>query len=301
MKKIYILAFALVGMVFSSNAQLISDDFESYPLGPIDQGHWTTWTSGASAEALIVSNSYAHSGSQSGMIGDDEVQDPILKLGGESSGVFTLSWWTYIPSGKGGYYNFQENEDPATAPAWGLNVYFNPETATNEWAGFGFVFDDSNPAVQVSDAFEYPEDTWFKVTHVIDLDTDSVVMTVDGVEVYNGAFYTTGLLGSADFYSASPNNEMYIDDIFFEDGIVGTEDFAANSFSVYPNPVSDILNIQTKKAVDQVTVYDILGKAVLSATPGIISPKINMGNLSSGVYMVKVTIGKTSKTVKVVK
>lgn len=300
MKKIYILAFALMGMIFSSNAQLINDDMESYPLGPVEQGHWTTWTPGATAEALIVSSTYAHSGSQSGMIGDDEVQDPILKLGDESSGIFTLSWWNYIPSGKGGYYNFQENENPG-AGAWGLNVYFNPETPTNEWAGFGFVFDDSNPAVQVSDAFEYPQDTWFNITHIIDLDSDSVIMTLDGVEVYSGGFYTNGLLGSVDFYSVGPNNEYYIDDIFFEDGIVGTQDFASESFSVYPNPVSDILNIQTKTAVDQVTVYDILGKTVLSTTPGVISPKIDMSSLSAGVYMVNVSIGKTSKTVKVVK
>src|SRR5690554_3212646 len=300
MKKIYILAFALVGMVFSSNAQLIDDDMESYPLVPLDQGHWTTWTSGATAESLVIVNTYGHSGTQSGMIGDDGVQDPILKLGNESMGVFTLSWWNYIPSGKGGYYNFQENEIPGSG-AWGLNVYFNPETATNEWAGFGFVFDDSNPAVQVSNAFEYPEDTWFKITHEIDLDTDTVTMYLDGVEIYTGGFYTNGLLGSVDFYSVSSNNELYIDDIFFDDGLVGTEDFTADTFSVYPNPVKDVLNIQTKATVDQVVVYDILGKVVLAAQPGVISPKVDMSTLPSGVYMVKVAIGNSSKTVKVIK
>lgn len=295
MKKIYLLAIAVAGMAFTTNAQIINDDMESYFLGPLEEGHWGTW-GGSEAERLIIVNSQAHSGSQSGMIAGGGVQDAILKLDNQSDGEFTLSWYMYVPAGKTGYYNFQEDEDPGDG-AWGLNIHFNYQ---NSGPGTGLVVDDANPGNVVTE-FAYPEGTWFQIKYQIDLDADTTVMFVDGNEVYNGPFFTGSNLGGVDFFSIDANTEYYIDDVLFVDGIVGIEDFAADSFSVYPNPVSDFLNIKTKTAVDQVTVYDVLGKMVLTSNPGIISPKIDMSTLTSGAYMVKVTIGNSSKTVKVVK
>ena len=295
MKKIYLLAIAVAGMAFTTNAQIINDDMESYFLGPLEEGHWGSW-GGSEAERLIIVNSQAHSGSQSGMIAGGGVQDAILKLDNQSSGEFTLSWYMYIPAGKTGYYNFQEDEEPGDG-AWGLNIHFNQN---NTAPGSGVVEDDANPPNIVAD-FSYPEGSWFQIVYHINVDADTTVMFVNGNEVYNGPFFTNSSLGGVDFFSINANNEYYLDDIFFADGIVGVEDFATDSFSVYPNPVSDFLNIKTKTAVDQVTVYDVLGKMVLTSNPGIISPKIDMSTLASGAYMVKVTIGNSSKTVKVVK
>lgn len=298
MKKIYFLAFALTGMIFSASAQneIFNDDMESYPLGPLSEGHWGTW-SGTDAENIIIVATHSNSGSQSGMIGDDGVQDAILKLGNESEGMFTVAWQNYVPSGKRGYYNFQEQENPG-AGAWAINVHFNYDNAN---AGTAWVIDDQNPANVVA-AFTYPEDTWFKLTHVIDLDGDMVTMYMDGVEVYNGPFYSGGNLGGVDFFSIDNNNELYIDDAFYAEGeVVATEDFVTESFSIYPNPVVDFLHINSKTAVDNIIVYDILGKVVLKSTPATISPKLDMTSLPSGAYLVKVTIGKDSKTVKILK
>jgi hypothetical protein len=96
---------------------------------------------------------------------------------------------------------------------------------------------------------------------------------------------------------------MYIDDVVLYNGniTVGVDEFSDNKFSVYPNPVKDMLNIKSINAVDNVIVYDILGKVVLQENPGTISPAINMSNLASGSYLVKVTIGDSSKTVKILK
>lgn len=297
MKKIYLLAFTLAAFAFSTSAQVIIDDNMEYAEGPLHYAHWSNWSGVPGPEDIYITEEYARSGDFSGMIGGDGVQDAILKLGNRTSGQYTLGWYMYIPAGKGGYLNFQENEVPGEG-AWGLNIYFNPN---NEWQGMGFVFDDSNPAVQVSDAFDYPEDGWFNINFDIDLDTDSVVMTVNDVEVYAGPFYTGSNLGGVDFYSIDANSEVYIDDVLFAEGSVGVEDFATESFSVYPNPVKDLLTIQTKTAVDQVVIYDILGKIVMAVNPEVISPKIDMSTLSSGAYLVKVTIGNSSKTVKVLK
>lgn len=301
MKKIYLLAFAVFGMAVTANAQ-INDDLESYPAGPLFGDYWGTWSGAAGAgEELEIVSTYAHSGSQSGLISDDGVQDVMLKLGNETDGEVTVAWWNYVPAGRTGYYNFQEDENTTTG-IWAMNVYLNYNA---ENPGVAWLVDDQNPANVVAQ-FAYPEGEWFRLTHYIDLDTDMLSLFMNDVEVYNGPFFSAGNLGGVDFYSApnvddSNTNELYIDDVFFDYGFVGTEDFAVDTFAVYPNPVTDFLNIMTKTAVDQVTVYDILGKVVLSTQPQVISPKIDMSAFSSGAYLVKVTIGNTSKTVKVIK
>src|SRR5690606_17998444 len=174
--------FTLGAFVFSAGAQItIDDDMESYPLGPVHEDHWSNWSNAAGPEDLIISDEYAYSGSQSGMIGDDGVQDAVLQLGNKTSGQHTVSWYMYIPGGKTAYYNFQENEIPG-AGAWAINVFFNYQLSQ---PGTGIVTDDANPANIVA-SFNYPQNFWFQRTHTIDLDNDSVIMEMDGSELYNG-------------------------------------------------------------------------------------------------------------------
>lgn len=299
MKKIYLLAFAIGAFTFSANAQIIDDDMEGYSPGPVHEDHWSSWSGAAGPEDLVISTDQAFSPSQSGYIGDDGVQDAMLLLGNQTSGQYILSWYMYIPGGKTAYYNIQEDEDTgASGGIWGINVHFNLD---NLAPGTGYVVDDANPANIVS-TFSYPENFWFQITHEIDLDTDTVVMYIDGSEIYSGDFYTSGgNLGGVDFFSIDTNNQYYIDDVFFDTDSAGLEDFAADSFRVYPNPVKDVLTISTKTAVDNVTIYDVLGKAVLTVNPDAISPKVDMSGLASGAYLVQVTIGNATKTVKVLK
>jgi len=246
----------------------------------------------------VVVTDQAFSGSQSGFIGDNGVQDAMLLLGNQTSGTYTLSWYMYIPGGKTGYYNVQEDEDTGSSNGiWAINVHFNEDNGS---PGTGVVQDDLNPPTTVA-TFSYPENFWFQLTHEVNVDDDTVRMYIDGSLIYDGPFYSGGNLGGIDFFSIDANTQYYIDDVLFFDGIAGVSDFSADSFRVYPNPVKDILNISTKTAVDNIAVYDVLGKLVLSAQPDVISPKLNMSGLASGTYMVKVTIGNASKTVKIIK
>jgi hypothetical protein len=65
------------------------------------------------------------------------------------------------------------------------------------------------------------------------------------------------------------------------------------SASVYPNPASDVLNIETEEAIQNVTITSIDGKVVANATSG----SIDVSVLNAGVYVYNVTTvtGKTAK------
>ena len=147
----------------------------------------------------------------------------------------------------------------------------------------------------------YPNDEWFLVRQDIDLDASTLSVWIDGTQLLDEEAYPGTALGSIDFFSIDANNSMYIDDVLYVDGFLGGDDFSAAAFSVYPNPVQDVLNIQSAAVVDAIRVYDVLGKLVLQAQPDSVSPSIDMSALTSGAYMVQVTIGNTTKTVKVVK
>ncbi len=84
-------------------------------------------------------------------------------------------------------------------------------------------------------------------------------------------------------------------------GTLGTSEAKRQNLSVYPNPVVDVLNIDSDSKVSGVTVYDLTGKAVSSHTMAAQKNQINLSKLSPGVYVVTVQTEAGSKTVKILK
>jgi len=74
-------------------------------------------------------------------------------------------------------------------------------------------------------------------------------------------------------------------------------------FKVYPNPASDILNIQIPSANEFTTlrVYDILGKKVLELDITETSKQLDISSMSSGVYMMSIQSNESSATFKLIK
>lgn len=319
MKKTYILALLLGAFSFGVQAQSVelTDDFESYTTGPVSAqaDHWRTWSGdeGTNEDARVTDNE-SNSGLQSLFFDNSRIVDMILLVpSAPTSGVYTIQFYAYLPAGKSGYFNMQAAMS-GDGQEWqqnlmGGNVYFNcfDDDSGNggNMGGEGGV--SGGIDCSAFDAtFEYPEDEWFKVTNVYDLDAQTWSMSINNTQQFTDYAFEFGgaiflELAGLDFYSASSNNEMYIDDVTLAEGVLSTENFNENVFSVYPNPFSEVLNISSKVAVDQVIIYDILGKVVLQETPGSISPSINTSGLASGTYMVKVKIGNNSKIVKIVK
>ena len=83
---------------------------------------------------------------------------------------------------------------------------------------------------------------------------------------------------------------------------LSTQDFDFGTyFTLYPNPAKDVLNIQAKEglAVNSVEIYNQLGQIVMATTNAVNS--VDVANLASGTYFVKVNTEKGSANVKFVK
>jgi surface protein len=70
------------------------------------------------------------------------------------------------------------------------------------------------------------------------------------------------------------------------DSPLGTNDQNLINISIYPNPVTDKLFFQGLSNVSKVSVYNVLGKLVLSKMT---LSEIDVSNLKNGIYLIKVT------------
>lgn len=107
------------------------------------------------------------------------------------------------------------------------------------------------------------------------------------------------------------NNEMYFRASTANEGIelwkisnsnLSTENFENNAkISIYPNPTSNILNINIKNSNNfEVTVFDLMGKKVALFKN---QKSVDISNLNNGMYLIKVTDleNNTSQSLKIIK
>jgi hypothetical protein len=87
----------------------------------------------------------------------------------------------------------------------------------------------------------------------------------------------------------------------YDASIASTNGFNSNNFTYYPNPVKDILNLSYTQNISNVAVFNLLGQQIATKVVNANQSKVDMSNLASGTYLVKVTSDNQVKTIKVIK
>lgn len=92
-----------------------------------------------------------------------------------------------------------------------------------------------------------------------------------------------------------------IDDVSVTAETASVDSPLANSFSVYPNPANDVLNIANSIGAEllSVTVTDLNGRTVKQINSSV--EQINISDLNAGVYFVNINSTEGSLTKKIVK
>jgi hypothetical protein len=83
----------------------------------------------------------------------------------------------------------------------------------------------------------------------------------------------------------------------------GNIELVEDNFNIYPNPVNDRLYIETEVEVEEVVVYTITGVVVGQQTTvnGQQTSSIDVSNLNSGIYFVKVVTENGNVVKRIVK
>ena len=101
-------------------------------------------------------------------------------------------------------------------------------------------------------------------------------------------------------YSAPDQAFLYIDDISVSASL-GIDSVKGMSVKHYPNPVKDVLNLSYDQNITGVAIYNLLGQKVLEKQLSQTSVQINMSELASGNYLVKVQSNNVVETLKIIK
>lgn len=91
-------------------------------------------------------------------------------------------------------------------------------------------------------------------------------------------------------YVGNDADSVSVDD-FVVSGNLGTNEVLADSFSTFPNPVNNVLNIKNSEntTINTITVVDINGRTVKTVNGGDVTEvAVNVADLSAGVYMVNI-------------
>ncbi|PHQ28123.1 T9SS type A sorting domain-containing protein [Leeuwenhoekiella nanhaiensis] len=77
---------------------------------------------------------------------------------------------------------------------------------------------------------------------------------------------------------------------------------AADSFKIYPNPATDVLQLQLNEAnASKAIIYDLNGRNVLGPLDVSKTRAIPVSSLTPGVYLIRVTSGEQSSTLRFIK
>lgn len=170
------------------------------------------------------------------------------------------------------------------------------------------------------DIFEYLQGNWVKKGEIIDQNGSSIwwaiALSRDGK---NLAFSNLGNVTVNPIPKSTANNieeQLITDDlsitnnygakggpgssimVFDIQGILSSDTFVLENFNIYPNPTTDILNIELKEnlTLEKVLIYNTSGQLVKETTEKI----INLSGFAKGIYNVQVLTNHGKATKKVI-
>ncbi|WP_298426211.1 T9SS type A sorting domain-containing protein [uncultured Kordia sp.] len=107
--------------------------------------------------------------------------------------------------------------------------------------------------------------------------------------------------GSATFTNVvAPDTSALSGNPSFDFSTLSVDDIALKNLSIYPNPVVDILNIESSDIpIEKIEIYTVNGQLLLSKNNNLKS--IEVTNLKSGMYLMKLYATNASKIVKFIR
>jgi len=72
-------------------------------------------------------------------------------------------------------------------------------------------------------------------------------------------------------------------------------------FKAYPNPVTDELTVSAQNEIKSLSIVNMLGQTIRTVTPNSRNYKLNLADLTSGIYFIKASVNTTEGTFRIVK
>jgi hypothetical protein len=104
------------------------------------------------------------------------------------------------------------------------------------------------------------------------------------------------------FVISSDLGTVYYDNLYLhKNTVLSTDSFSFSNIKLYPNPASNVLNIESLGTIQNVSVCNILGQEVLNQDVNSATFNLNVSSLNSGIYVIKTMIDGNLSSTKFIK
>lgn len=298
MKKITFL-FTLWLFISGLQAQNVSfEASEGYDFGEVRNQNG--WVADAEFSSLFtISGDYSAQGSRAlkldidvsgrlntrNMAGPEWDVTPLLPADVE---VFDISFEVWLPADDGGQLAFLAFDDAYYGGLVSQISFSNGKM--NVFGPRGQNLDIvSQNALTVGD--------FVRVRLKYDLEKEEIGYYIDEKHVFTGNLWGERNLGTLAFYT-SGDNVYYVDDIKVT---VNPSDKNDKSSSLKHYTRSNRLVLRSEHPIREVSVFNLLGRQVISTTLNASSGELDLSSLNAGVYLAKVVVNNEVKTFKFIK
>jgi hypothetical protein len=99
---------------------------------------------------------------------------------------------------------------------------------------------------------------------------------------------------------ASPNI-LFIDNFYFYRNPMSSDSFAVSNVKLYPNPTSNVINIESVGTIQNIAIYNVLGQEVMNKEANESMVSLDLSGFNAGVYVIKTVIDGTVSSTKFIK
>lgn len=104
------------------------------------------------------------------------------------------------------------------------------------------------------------------------------------------------------FLLTSNLGSVYVDNIYLhKNTTLSTDSFNLSSVKLYPNPTSNVLNIESLGNIQSISVLNVLGQEVLNEEVNAATFTLDVSTLTSGIYVIKTRIDGNESSTKFIK
>ncbi|AXG74235.1 T9SS C-terminal target domain-containing protein [Flavobacterium arcticum] len=102
--------------------------------------------------------------------------------------------------------------------------------------------------------------------------------------------------------SSNGTSTVFIDNVYFHTTTTAaTDSFTASNFTMYPNPATQMVNLNSASNIETVTIHNLLGQEVMKVTPNANATTVNVAQLQNGIYVINAVIDGKVATQKLIK
>lgn len=141
----------------------------------------------------------------------------------------------------------------------------------------------------------WEKDIWYDVT--ITGDENEVRYYLNNELIHTGALAYN--IDELRFAHDNLSGAAYIDDVSINHETLSVQDITLNPWTIYPNPASDVLNLEGLENVESYAIYDMTGRKL--AQPNNSSKQIDVSHLNNGVYLLQINTDKGQVSKKFIK